>query len=87
MSFYIKKIAIIIIIANSIKKISSIKEDLCLIFTFLRHGARSPSLRNEKLDILNEEWKIGSYKLTIIGQRQLFLLGNLFNKKYNFFFE
>ena len=86
MSFCIKKIAIIIIIiANSIKKISSIKEDLCLIFTFLRHGARSPPLKNEKLDLLNEEWKIGSYKLTFIGQRQLFLLGNLFNKKYNFF--
>ena len=86
MSFYIKKITIIIIIiANSIKKISSIKEDLCLIFTFLRHGARSPPLKNEKYDLLNEEWKIGSYKLTIIGQRQLFLLGNLFNKKYNNF--
>lgn len=88
MSFLLTKITIIaIIISNSIKKILTKNEDLRLIFSFIRHGARSPSLKNNDLDIINEKWINGPYQLTLIGQRQLFLLGNLFRKKYNSFIK
>ena len=88
MSFFLAKLTIILIIlSNLIKKILTKNEDLRLIFSFIRHGARSPSLKNDNLDLLNEKWLNGPYQLTLIGQRQLFLLGNFFRKKYNNFIQ
>lgn len=56
-------------------------QDLSLLITFTRHGARTPYLRLDG-DPNNDFWTDGRAQLTNVGKQQLFSMGQTFRKQY-----